>query len=70
MDACGTRARCDHQDGVAERFFTCASYEGVHLSVWSGEPMKSEERWHRYDSVPYSTEPTCFPADSTEYLGH
>ena len=55
------------RDGVAERFFTCASYEGVHLTVWSGEPMNSEERWHRYYYVPYSTEPTCFPADSTEY---
>ena len=55
------------RDGVAERFFTCTSYEGVHLTVWSGEPLKGKERWHRYYYVPYSTEPTCFSADSTEY---
>ena len=62
----GDRVEVDlDQDGVAERFFTCASYEGVHLTVWSGVPMKGEERWHRYYYVPYDTEPTCFSADSS-----
>jgi hypothetical protein len=48
-----------------ERFHQCASYEGVHLIVWSGEPLKGRERWHRYYSLPYATDPTCWQ-DSTE----
>ncbi|HKO21488.1 MAG TPA: hypothetical protein VJX91_02465 [Candidatus Eisenbacteria bacterium] len=48
----------DH-DGVNERFSECASYEGVHLSVWTGEPYQGLERWEMYYYVPYDTEPTC-----------
>ena len=66
----GNRLEADlDRDGVAERFFTCASYEGVHLTVWSGEPLKGKERWHRYYYVPYDTEPSCVPSDTTGVAG-
>jgi hypothetical protein len=46
-------------DGTLERFHVCASYEGVHLNVWSGVPYDGVLRWTRYYYVPYDTEPTC-----------
>jgi hypothetical protein len=46
-------------DGTPERFHVCASYEGVHLNVWSGAPNRGVVRWTRYFYVPYATDPTC-----------
>jgi hypothetical protein len=41
----------------------CASMEGVHLTLWSGEPLKGRREWHAYYYAGYDMEPTCRPAD-------
>jgi len=48
----------DH-DGVLEHFQGCASLEGLHPTVWSGEPLRGIERWTRYYYLGYNVEPTC-----------
>ena len=50
-------------DGVLEVLRTCTSMEGVHLTIWSGEPLKGSRRWHRYYYVGYDLEQTCIEAD-------
>jgi hypothetical protein len=42
---------------------SCASSEGLHLTVWSGTPLRSERLWHRYWYLGYDVEPDCQPAD-------
>ena len=32
-------------DGVLETFRACTTREGVHLTVWSGEPLKGKRVW-------------------------
>lgn len=46
-------------DGVPERFQSCASLEGLHPTVWSGEPLRGVERWSRYYYMGYDLEPNC-----------
>jgi hypothetical protein len=46
-------------DDTPERFRICTSMEGLHLTVWSGVPLASARRWHRYLYVGYDLEPTC-----------
>jgi hypothetical protein len=41
----------------------CTSSEGLHLTLWSGEPLKSTRLWHLYYYLGYDVEPTCQPAD-------
>lgn len=53
-------------DDVPVRFRICTSQEGVHLTVWKGEPLKGPRRWHAYASVGYDTEPTCEEGDWQE----
>jgi hypothetical protein len=63
----GGRAQADFDsDGVLERFHVCASFEGVHLNIWSGEPFRGALRWSRYFYVPYATDPTCGNIDSLQ----
>ena len=50
-------------DGVAENFRSCTSGEGIHLTVWSGEPLKGTRRWHQYFYLGYDTEPSCTERD-------
>jgi hypothetical protein len=50
-------------DGKAESFRQCVSSEGVHLTVWSGEPLKGKRIFHAYVPLGYDTEPNCTPAD-------
>ena len=60
----GARSSLDLDgDGRAESFRQCASGEGLHLTVWSGAPLKGRRRWHRYVYLGYDTEPDCQPAD-------
>ena len=42
---------------------SCSSREGVHLSAWSGTPLKSRRLWHLYWYVGYEIEPSCEDAD-------
>jgi hypothetical protein len=50
-------------DGVDEHFRTCASAEGLHYTIWSGEPLNGRLRWHRYHYLGYDVDPTCTPKD-------
>jgi hypothetical protein len=53
-------------DGVLETFRVCTSTEGLHLTVWSGDPLKGTRRWHRYFSLGYDVEPSCEEPDYKE----
>jgi len=50
-------------DGVAEYFRSCASAEGLHLTVWSGKPLEGKLRWHGYLYLGYDVTPDCTPKD-------
>ena len=41
----------------------CTSSEGLHLTLWAGEPLKGRRLWHAYYYLGYDVEPTCQPAD-------
>lgn len=45
-------------DGTAELFRSCASSEGIHLTVWSDRPLIGIRRWHSYYYLGYDVEPT------------
>ena len=49
-------------------FRACTSSEGVHLTVWSGKPLKGKRVWHAYHALGYDVEANCTPKDyaSTE----
>jgi len=47
----------------AVRVRSCASSEGLHLTLWSGVPLQSERLWHQYYYLGYDVEPTCRPGD-------
>ena len=42
---------------------SCASSEGLHLTLWAGTPLKSPRLWHMYYYLGYDVEPTCKLAD-------
>lgn len=50
-------------DGRMLRARGCASQEGLHLTVWAGEPLRSARLWHTYVSLGYDVEPTCSRED-------
>jgi hypothetical protein len=50
-------------DGTVERLRVCTSNEGLHLTIWSGEPLVGPRRWHRYFYLGYDVEPSCAPKD-------
>lgn len=52
-----------NRDGVEETFRDCTSHEGVHLTIWSGEPLKGSKLWHAYFYLGYDTEPSCVQTD-------
>jgi hypothetical protein len=45
---------------------SCASIEGLHLTVWSGVPLKSKRLWHEYYYVGYDLEPSCKDQDGND----
>lgn len=53
-------------DGQREFFRECASNEGLHLTVWSGRPLKGKRRWHRYFYLGYDVEFNCTEKDFEE----
>ncbi|MBU5636267.1 hypothetical protein KOM00_05925 [Geomonas sp. Red69] len=53
-------------DGAAESFRSCTSNEGLHLTVWAGEDLKSKRQWHEYYYLGYDVVPSCKPADYKE----
>ena len=50
-------------DGRPESYRACTSSEGVHLSVWAGEALRSARVWHHYHYLGYDVEPSCVDAD-------
>ncbi len=42
----------------------CTSSEGLHLTLWAGEPLKSTRLWHTYYYLGYDVEPDCRPAEA------
>jgi hypothetical protein len=50
-------------DGRAEGFRSCASGEGLHLTVWYGEPLTTSRLWHGYFYLGYATEADCDAKD-------
>jgi hypothetical protein len=48
------------------RVRSCASVEGVHFTVWAGEPLRSRRLWHQYYYLGYDVEPSCQPADYSD----
>ena len=41
----------------------CTSNEGVHYTVWAGEPLKTRRLWHTYYYLNYDAEPSCREQD-------
>ncbi|HSJ32552.1 MAG TPA: hypothetical protein VK933_14020 [Longimicrobiales bacterium] len=64
-DAIATHPDLDG-DGVPESFRACTSSEGVHLSVWSGEPLRGRRLWQYYYYLGYDVEPDCTDEDFAE----
>jgi len=52
-----------NSDGSLESFRLCTSNEGLHLTVWAGEPLKSKRLWHEYYYLGYDVEPNCTKKD-------
>lgn len=46
-------------DGRKEYFRVCTSQEGLHLTIWSGRPLRGVRRWHWYYYLGYDVEPSC-----------
>jgi hypothetical protein len=44
-------------------FRSCTGNEGVHLTAWSGDPLKGRRIWHEYFYLGYDVEPSCEPRD-------
>jgi hypothetical protein len=50
-------------NGTEEGFRSCASGEGLHLTVWYGEPLSTARLWHGYYYLGYDLESDCAPQD-------
>jgi hypothetical protein len=48
---------------------TCTSTEGLHLTVWSGAPLRSRRLWHQYFYLGYDVEPSCEDRDVGDSAG-
>jgi hypothetical protein len=48
---------------ITMRVRSCTSSEGLHLTLWDGEPLESNRVWHAYHYLGYDVTPNCLPAD-------
>lgn len=55
-----------NEDGKNEYFRECTSNEGLHLTVWTGKPLKGKRIWHSYYNFSYDTKPNCKVKDYEE----
>jgi hypothetical protein len=63
----GSRAKIDlDRDGRREYFRDCTSEEGVHLTIWSGKPLKGKRLWHWYYYLGYGVVPDCTDKECVE----
>ncbi len=49
--------------GIDDSFRECSGTEGLHLTVWNGEPLRGSRKWHRYFYLGYDVEPNCTEKD-------
>jgi hypothetical protein len=42
---------------------SCTSTEGLHVTVWTGAPLRSRRLWHQYLYLGYDVEPSCEAGD-------
>jgi hypothetical protein len=60
----GHEVRLHLSDRIREaRVRSCTSSEGLHLTLWSGVPLRTSRLWHAYWYLGYDVEPDCRPAD-------
>jgi hypothetical protein len=50
-------------DGKPEFFRQCGSSEGLHLTIWTGKPLKGKRIWHYYYYLHYEIVPDCKKKD-------
>jgi hypothetical protein len=50
-------------NGTPEGFRSCASAEGLHLTMWYGESLTTARLWHGYFYLGYDTESDCLEQD-------
>jgi hypothetical protein len=50
-------------DGRPEFFRACASTEGNHLTIWTGQPLVGKRRWHSYYYLGFDVVPDCKKKD-------
>ena len=53
-------------DGKKDYFRTCASNEGLHLTIWDGKPLIGKRIWHYYYYLTYDTQFDCKKKDYKE----
>ena len=51
-------------DGKPEAVHFCISSEGVHVTVWEGQPLKGKRKWHGYHYLGYDVEANCTEAET------
>jgi hypothetical protein len=53
-------------NGKSDSFRSCASSEGVHLTVWEGRPLEGIRIWHQYHYLGQDLEANCEKKDTAE----
>jgi hypothetical protein len=48
---------------------SCASQEGLHLTVWADTPLRSQRVWHQYYYLGFDVEPSCDARDGRKPAG-
>ena len=51
-------------DGRTEFFRACTSSEGLHLTIWKGNPLEGQRKWHSYYYLGYDVTPNCTQGDT------
>lgn len=55
-----------NRDGLLETFKSCASSEGLHLTVWSGKPLAGKRQWYTYYYLGYDMKGDCTRKETRE----
>lgn len=51
-------------DRRTEFFRVCTSSEGLHLTIWKGNPLEGQRKWHYYYYLGYDVTPNCTESDT------
>ncbi|MGB7201108.1 MAG: hypothetical protein WBD16_02435 [Pyrinomonadaceae bacterium] len=52
-----------NEDGNPEFFRRCSGFEGMHFTIWTGNPLKGKRIWHSFYYLDYDTEVNCKKKD-------